>query len=188
MAWKLYANHIGFDFIWQVAEATGEEIGSLRVEHDGRLQVIQKTLRHRWWSRVWVVPEVARGHWVVVKSGQDELPWETLSTFLLCCHLIPNFRVLPKVVDFAKAIGDLKRPDYSDPPRGLVDLATRFRHRVAGDPHDKVFALGGLLQSASSETLQSDYGKPVWEIFAAFSRWYILRSVDLSLMTLAESR
>ena len=136
-----------FNFIRQVAEIAEEHVHGLRVETDGQLKAIQKLLLHRWWSRVWVVPEVTRGNQVIVKSGQFQLSWEVFSEFLLRCHRTPNYQVPSRLIDFVDAVSQMKRPDYTDPPRGLLDLALRFRQRVASQPRDKVFALLGLLKS-----------------------------------------
>ena len=54
-------------------------------------------------------------------------------------------------------------------------------------PRDKLFGFRGLLTSAASPTIETNYRKATSEIFVGFATSNIIRMGDLSVMTLAES-
>lgn len=177
-----------FNMIQELDSADDDQIRCICAKYDGWLQPLHTIMNSRWWSRVWVVQETALNSDVVVRSGQHELPWETLSRFLRHSERIPGLRVDQKVLDFVYQLGDLKNTD-ADPERGLLDLALRFRNRVATDPRDKLYGLHALLRSTTASAIRNaDYKTPAPHVFAQFAGFYITQYEDLSVMTLAESR
>lgn len=179
--------HLGdaFDIVRQVACANPDEIDSICSKSNKWQKPLHDLLRRRWWSRVWIVQEVALGHNIVVRSGQHELPWDTLSRFLQSSQRVPGLKVDQKILDFVLQISVLKS-SQADPEHGLLALALRFRNRVAADPRDKLYGLRALLHSTTSETIDADYTKSSPRVFTAFAASYIDR--DISVMALAESR
>ena len=177
-----------FDFVRRLAAAEPSQIGTICAQvSDTWRQPLQEILHRKWWSRVWIVEEVALAHDIVIRSGQHELPWKTLSRFLQRSEQISGLDVDRKILDFIYTLAEFKGP-YIDPKQGLLDLALRFRHRVAVKPRDKLFGFRGLLTSAASPTIETNYRKATWEIFVGFAATNIMRMGDLSVMTLAESR
>ena len=51
---------------------------------------------------------------------------------------IPDLDVDHKILGFIDTIAELQKP-YTDSRQGLLDLALRFRHRVAVEPRDQLF-------------------------------------------------
>ena len=110
---------------------------------------VRTILRSRWWSRVWIVPEVARPNKVVIRSGPNEIPWEDLASFLTHPRAVGKFPVNDRIINFVQAITVLRKP-HPDPPLGQLLFALQFRDRVASDPRDKLYAFRGLLQNPTS--------------------------------------
>ena len=177
-----------FDFVRRLAAAEPNQIDTICAQvSDTWREPLQEILHRKWWSRVWIVEEVALARDIVIRSGQHELPWETLSRFLQRSEQIAGLDVDRKILDFIYTLAEFKGP-YIDPKQGLLDLALRFRHRVAVKPRDKLFGFRGLLTSKDSPTIETNYRKATWEIFVDFAASNIIRMGDLSVMTLAESR
>ena len=176
-----------FDLVRRLAGAEPNQIGNICAQvPDTWSQPLQEILHRKWWSRVWIVEEVALARDVVIRSGQHELPWETLLRFLQRSEQVPGLDVDRKILDFIDTLAEFKGP-YIDPQHGLLDLALRFRHRVAVKPRDKLFGFRGLLTSAASPTIETNYRKTTQEIFVDFAASNIIRMGDLSVMTLAEA-
>ena len=178
-----------FNLVRRVADANPDQIHTVLEgeSSDAWSQPLQELLHRKWWSRVWIVEEVALADDVMIRSGKHELRWETLSRFLQRSNQIPDFQVEHKIMEFFEAIAELKHSP-NDPEHGLLAFALRFRHRVAVRQCDKLFGYGGLLTSTSSPTIEINYKKPAQEVFIEFAASNIVRMKNLSVMTLAESR
>lgn len=170
-----------FDYIRSMV-ARPDQFDLIYGESSSWQESVLTILDTRWWSRVWIVPEVALPGKVVIRSGPNEILWEDLANFLA----VGKLRVKPRIINFVKAITELRKP-HSDPPLGQLHFALQFRDRVASDPRDKLYAFRGLLQNPMSSTLQSDYHKDTYRVFAEFAASHLCNGEDLSLMTLAES-
>lgn len=126
---------------------------------------------------------------MILKCGRLELPWEIFAAFLLSFSRSPDLEIPSRLNEFVKAVAHMRSPDCADPPRDWLDLALRFRQRVASRPRDKLFALLRLLKSLpNQEILESCVSTDDKEFFAALSRNYLMRTNDLSLLVLAEGR
>ena len=176
-----------FDYIPRLMVARPDEFDNLYDESSGWQESVRTILRSRWWSRVWIVPEVALAPKVVIRSGPNEISWEVLASFLAYPRAVKKLSVEPRIINFVKAITELRKP-HPDPPLGQLHFALQFRDRVASDPRDKLYAFRGLLQNPQmSNTLHSDYHKHTYRVFAEFAASHLCNGGDLSLMTLAES-
>ncbi|KAL8685428.1 MAG: hypothetical protein Q9218_007766 [Villophora microphyllina] len=142
----------------------------------------------RWWSRVWIVQEVALAPRVVVRSGSNEMSWETLTACFrrLSSSRDPKDLLDEKILAFINAIAKIKHSDHHQ-ARSLVDLAIRFRDRVAGNPRDKLLGYLGLTnQPADSLIVDNPYGKTTAEFYAHFAASCIKSTGSLAMITIAE--
>ena len=147
---------------------------------------VQELLRARWWSRVWVVQEIALARSVVVRSGPNEVSWDALTKCLRRLTRIRIYSLDAKILSFVDSIAELKSLN-SDHERSLLDLAVRFRDRVAGNPRDKLLGYLGLLQQPTTHSIvQSPYRKTAEEVFAHFTASCISSSGSLAIMAIAE--
>ena len=174
-----------FDYIRSMV-ARPDEFDALYNDSSIWQESIRTILNSRWWSRVWIVPEVAQPNKVVVRSGPNEIPWEDLASFLADSRAVEKLSLKPRIINFVNAITELRKP-HPDPPLGQLHFALQFRDRVASDPRDKLYAFRGLLQNPMSNTIRSDYQKDKNRVFAEFAASHLCNGEDLSLMTLAES-
>ncbi|KAL8669842.1 MAG: hypothetical protein Q9168_005582 [Polycauliona sp. 1 TL-2023] len=147
---------------------------------------IQELLLARWWSRVWVVQEIALARVVAIRSGRNEVPWNSLAVCLRRLATKLEHGLDPKILSFFDTIAELKTLS-SDHERSLLDLAVRFRDRVAGNPRDKLLGYLGLLrQPATASVIQNPYANAPEEVFAHFTAYCIESSGSLATMAIAE--
>ncbi|KAI4206284.1 MAG: hypothetical protein LQ346_001180 [Caloplaca aetnensis] len=168
-----------FRVIRNMDNASPKEIDSIR-------DSIEELTRARWWSRVWIVQEIALAMSVVVRSGPNEVSWDALTVCLQRLARKAEHGLDEKVLLFVDTIAELKCSN-SDHERSLLDLAVRFRDRAAGNPRDKLLGYLGLLEQPSTPLIiQNPYRKTAEEVFAHFGASCIAGSGSLATMAMAE--
>ncbi|KAL8848668.1 MAG: hypothetical protein Q9221_006342 [Calogaya cf. arnoldii] len=147
---------------------------------------VEELLRARWWSRVWIVQEIALARSVVVRSGRNEVSWDALTKCLQRLTRIRIHSLDTKILSFVDSIAELKSLN-SDHERSLLELAVRFRDRVAGNPRDNVLGYLGLLQQPTTHSVvRNPYRKTTEGGFAHFTASCISSSGSLATMAIAE--
>ena len=142
--------------------------------------VLQSILRRRWWSRVWVSQEVSLARDVIFRIGHAEIPWAVLSGFLQKLDFGQGTRAL----DFINGVTDTQAEAYD-----LIELAVRFRTRIATDPRDKIFGLLALVHSShQAELIKPDYSMSPLEVFVRVVAMHMASSQSLASIVLDESR
>ena len=168
-----------FRVIRNVDSASPVEIDSIR-------DSVKDLISARWWSRVWIVQEIALATSVVVRSGPNEVSWDAFTVCLQRLARKEEHGLDEKVLLFVDTIAELK-PLNSDDGRSLLDLAVRFRDRAAGNPRDKLLGYLGLLEEPSTSLIiQNPYRKTAEEVFAHFGAYCIATSGSLATMAMAE--
>jgi hypothetical protein len=121
---------------------------------------LEHILSQPWFSRVWIMQEVANARDALVYCGSKSIP---ASIFALSPRLIPVSKPEPSryqsVLDLMP--GSLRkygRPDYG---QDLHSLLLRFSSAQASESYDRVYGLLGMCPDALRDaTLKPDYTKP----------------------------
>ncbi|KAJ3453392.1 hypothetical protein MRS44_017639 [Fusarium solani] len=148
----------------------------------GHLQLALDSLFSRpYWTRVWVVQEVAAAKDVTLMYGHKSLPFERLGRFL---------------VETRKGNVHLDGAGYWRPRdmfllttaiRGETDPATVLRDASrlnATRPVDKIYGLFGLFPAAFRERLNLDYRKTYSAVLIDFCKTYLDVYRNLGFLTL----
>ena len=131
--------------------------GALRLD----IPRIAKLFTRPWWSRVWTFQEglAANGDSLVL-CGQRTVAWQTvlqaLGDLLKCARRYPDaalhrFRYFLEVNRLRRSAQEVH----------LDRLVFASSYREATDPRDYVYALLGLVNDTSYESIDLDYSKPV---------------------------
>lgn len=126
-------------------------------------------LNRSWWTRVWIVQEVAMAAnpgVARILCGKRELRWLTMARAALHLKDIADFHadadmdvnpLLELTLTLESARHRHNDTNIVDGPT-LLDLLVQNRDRKASDPRDKVFALLGLLRNHEWQVqIQPDY-------------------------------
>jgi hypothetical protein len=150
-------------------------------------------LSRPWWSRIWVVQEIAVAQDVLVQCGKLTICWDVLRKAYAGPHSIYSLcrshsdQTLPSI--FRKL--DLVREIMSRGGRiELLDLMAGYRYCQATDPRDKIFALMGLIPpdfGNSDERLAPDYAVPYEEIFMRTVRFLITVTGNLDILSYCDA-
>ena len=162
-----------------------------------------------WWTRIWVVQEIAVPPQAVIVYGTVFAPWTMFANAArkymghnkTSCQCIPKgmprdeLKVLEDSCDMMISIDDLRRAQQShrenfhndlerlQPPL-LLDLLIAFRDRKASDPRDKVYALLSMARTQEGKApLIPDYSSSEIEVFRQATLESIYATEDLSLFS-----
>ncbi len=145
-----------------------------------------RTLRaHPWFSRGWIIQEVASNAKVWVICCRCLVSWRDLQA---ANDAVQDERIPNGLVDMADiAVGrnifhnynHLRKPSGLA-PYSLIDLMSVFRDAQTTDPKDKIYALRGIAKDAE-DTPTPNYAKSARDVFLEFGRYFILqgRGIDL---------
>lgn len=150
------------------------------------LSVLLKTwsillfLRRQYFTRVWIIQELALSHHIEIVCGQLSIPWEDLvlgTTVVLSIGIGKRGAGgLGNILVARALLPETPRDGLDDPawifhaimrtrtpkPRNILAMSTMFRQSHATNPVDKVFGLLGLcerIQEGSTYGIQSVYSQ-----------------------------
>ena len=163
-------------------------------ETTSRLRPLLRLLRRPWFSRVWVVQEVALAKEAVVQLGNRTAPWEwfiraarVYRDHMSCCAtIITPFNDSEGVDEFLALknclAGILALDGEALRSISLHSALRLFYDRQATDPRDKVYGLLGLLDHGS-RLVSADYAILAEDVYEEAAFKVIESSGDLSILT-----
>lgn len=155
-----------------------------------------------WWTRIWVIQEVALPPQVTILYGTISAPWVMFANAAkeyqihsnTCCRdLIQSMprdqeRVMNSSFRTISIIQNLRLRYHTDQSGiarlTLLDLLRQFRDRRASDPKDKVYALLSMAQvSSGGDSLTPDYSLSEAEVFCKATLESIYSTESLSVFS-----
>lgn len=144
--------------------------------NDPAWKALDSLLWRPWFSRAWIIQEIAMSRSARVFCGDDNISWHD---FLVVIDFL-NRRFLTFLVNLDLGVAYPIRAIYyycrGESYRPLTTLLSMARRSLAGNPCDKVYALLGL---ASDSPIIPDYRLQVTEVYQAVSRTLLLQSLDV---------
>ncbi|KAF5578246.1 heterokaryon incompatibility protein [Fusarium pseudocircinatum] len=126
-------------------------------QHSERLcNGLQIFMENPWFSRVWILQEVANAKRAIVECNLGSIPTKVFA-------LLPHAMNV-QVSEQCQAILDimpspLKGSYWWNQHRNLCNLMWKFRGCQATDPRDKVYALLGMASDKEDSGIRADYAK-----------------------------
>lgn len=126
-------------------------------------------LRRSWYSRVWIIQEVASAKAVLVVCGADEVSWRDF--WNVGCHIsrLGLHTYFPTQTSYLAElilVGTAKETIQRSHRQPLIDMLFQFRSFQATDKRDKIFALYGLLhRDCRAGAIQPDYSLNPEDVF-----------------------
>ncbi|KAI0412591.1 HET-domain-containing protein [Xylaria grammica] len=120
--------------------------------------MLERLLERRYFSRVWVLQEVALARTAMVICGHRKIGWTQL------CNIELETPALQRVVQRSPVLKMKETALYTTPGR-LIDLLDISRGCKANDPRDKVYAILGLVIDRDSRGLAADYSLCVKDLY-----------------------
>ncbi len=159
---------------------------------DEWLALAQGILIRPWWSRVWIVQEVAVANELIVACGSRTVTWNVLTLFEFFAHQYHASEVAQVLRSTDKnsvrnaqqgnIITYIRHKWRSGKPLMLHQLVLDLRLFNASDAKDKLYAYLGLCVDAGAEYLNPDYSKATWQVYAQFAKHIILQQRKLDFI------
>jgi hypothetical protein len=153
---------------------------------------VQELLRNEWFSRTWIIQEVALANDLVLQHASEKISWETFT-------VVAEFVLHPEVEPFLR--------DYSDDWSGVnmqlyrnlsmsrsMNIARQLRKRLspstnitlafmlsltssfrATNTRDKIYGLLGLVSQATRNSIKVNYDIPIRDLMIDVSRFLLLQ-------------
>lgn len=148
---------------------------------------LRKIMINPYWTRLWIVQELALAQTVAFVSGTDLCD---LNTFWGIGSLLGHFFQVEETGNEDTAWKSASRQvdrlverhfarETQSPYRGLASLVEEFADQQCKDPHDHVYGLLGLLDSKQEDEFV-DYGCDIEVLF-----WNVLEATHKQMSTLA---
>lgn len=142
-----------------------------------------RLLSRSWFSRLWILQEIAASQSVVCTVGRSMITWNTLEKAAI--HILdPEFVKevpCPYILPLMRANNVLKVGLRGADPWNLLTILREVQDAQCTDPRDKIFALKGLLLQDEAEDIEIDYSKSIKRVYAdwAWKRIDRLQSLDI---------
>ncbi|KAI1414920.1 HET-domain-containing protein [Hypoxylon sp. FL1857] len=167
-------------------ESTQKLFGKFRDSSEfPRLSAFAKIVRRLWFTRVWVVQELALATQATVFCGNSSISWTDLMAAITAQdHL--NLWLSDHERNAYVFILERARQEWSTGVRRSL-LSVLFRYRIldASDPRDKIFGLNALTKSEllGVEALQPNYDVDTTKLYTDVAKEILKHSSDLNLLS-----
>lgn len=112
--------------------------------HQGRPEsAVSDLLSRSWFSRLWVIQEVARSRSAVVICGTRAVSWDCFARWPFRVRGGDSSYALPGILNYSSGFTPTSGGD------SLLQLLYDNRNAIASDPRDKVFGILGLMEDNS---------------------------------------
>ncbi|GKT43370.1 heterokaryon incompatibility protein 6, OR allele [Colletotrichum spaethianum] len=143
-----------------------------------RLQLSLETLLNkRYFSRAWILQEVALARNAMLICGNFSMPWSMVQIpRLAALGLLINVGEEPRLLSMLQlpSVLQFRAPAYRD-SSDLLHLLDLARHSHATDPRDKLFAVFGLISCGDSDGIVADYTKSTKKAYMQMAGWIAQR-------------
>ncbi|KAF4775393.1 heterokaryon incompatibility protein [Colletotrichum scovillei] len=140
-------------------------------------QALETLLTRRYFSRAWILQEVALARRATLICGRYEMPWSRLQIPSLADRgLLINTQEKPRLLNVLQlpSVLQFRAPAYRD-SSDLLRLLDLARNSHASDPRDKLFAVYGLISCAQSDGIVADYTMSAREAYMQMAKWIAQR-------------
>ncbi|KAI0436531.1 heterokaryon incompatibility protein-domain-containing protein [Xylaria telfairii] len=161
---------------------------------DPSWHILGEILSRPWFTRSWVVQEAALSKVTpLMLCGTYQLPWNSIvssATWLLsiCYRLTPLGR-RPATIAAMRSLKLFNEFREVDLPWDITTLLNKTRRFKSSEPRDRVYSIIGLTGEADENgvpptVLRANYTKSVRNTFRDITRYIIVSSGNLSILTL----
>ncbi|KAI0544211.1 heterokaryon incompatibility protein-domain-containing protein [Xylaria curta] len=142
---------------------------------------IMKLFRMRYFSRVWVIQEIAMAQRVSMVCGETSIELHT-TKILVIPHLLSQ-RVPEWFLRYSR-----KNSSTSHQAGELLDLLNFTSHSSASDARDQVFAVLGLISGARIDGLVPDYSLSLEQVHTGIAAYLLLKQRMLNILAYPRSK
>lgn len=174
-------------------EMAEEDIDSLSaiaysVQSNSAQRAFHQLLLKPYWTRVWIIQELAAASKITVFYGHYKLLWETLEKVSHVAFTADMERI--EIEGLRAKFQNLLqfRNDRLDrKPVRLLEAIYRSRYALSTDPKDKIYGLLGLVYDGAAFIPEPNYLESVEDTYTGFSKALIEKGFPLDIIYLRTS-
>lgn len=154
-----------------------------KYHHRGFQNALRQMLRREWFTRIWVLQEVAVAKSAIITCGQNKV---SSRTFVMMPSLLVIARDVGERARLEIMPGPLRRTSWwaEDSTADLLTLLKKFGKSNASDQRDRIYALLGLSTDAyNSDILRPNYEISLSETIQHCVAYLLMKTKDLPSQT-----
>ena len=129
-----------------------------------RNKALGKFLGRSWFRRIWVIQELVCAEKATIRCGNHAMEWERFLDAAI--RIAKSLTFEDRSVNYALftlvSLHSERRRRNKEPLEGVL---YNYRHCLASDPRDKVFALVGIASGQYAAAYTPDYSKDVVDVY-----------------------
>lgn len=153
---------------------------------------LKRMFSRTWFSRIWIIQEIAFAESILVLCGSYSLLWEDcIKACEFLSYSVGNDLQTPSRIPYAGSNAEILSSFQESDPTNLLDVLVMTRSFEASDPRDKIFAVLGLATLGrtllpTTEIIRVDYELTPAEVFLETAWAMIKKSKDLNFLAEVE--
>ncbi|KAI0008167.1 HET-domain-containing protein [Xylariaceae sp. FL0662B] len=150
-----------------------------------RLRAFAKIIERLWFTRVWVVQEVAVAAHATVLCGTSSISWTDLTNAITAQEHL-NLYLADHARNAYVFMLERARMEWcSGIRRSLLSVLFRYRILHSTDPRDKIFGISALTRAelAKVKALQPNYNVETTDLYTAIAKEILGHSTDLNILS-----
>jgi hypothetical protein len=173
------------------------DINSLSAEYTAIADQVQSNPARRafyqllskpYWTRVWIIQELAAASKITVFCGHNTVLWETLQKFSYLSSTADTERVGSEELRLRfQNLLQFRNDRLDTKPVSLLDAIYRSRYALSTDPKDKIYGLLGLVHDGRAFIPEPNYRQSLADTYTNFSKALIKKGFPLDLIYLRTS-
>ncbi|KAI2469321.1 HET-domain-containing protein [Annulohypoxylon bovei var. microspora] len=150
-----------------------------------RLAAFAKIIKRLWFTRVWVVQELALATQATMFCGDSSISWVDLMVAITAQDYLNLWLADHERNAYVFILERARQEWNAGVRRSLLSILFRYRILDATDPRDKIFGLNALTKSDLSgvQALQPNYNVDTTELYTAVAKEILKHSSDLNLLS-----
>ncbi|KAH7086212.1 heterokaryon incompatibility protein-domain-containing protein [Paraphoma chrysanthemicola] len=149
-----------FDYILSVIALMSEQISSPEDPEASLIAALHRIVSRPWFTRIWVVQELALSKIANVHMGDYNFPWKPFSAFM---SWLPHHKLDP--TRHGAVTEAVARVTRAQTDIHFASQLCRTVHLSASNPRDKVFSILGI-SGFSGDRIVPDYAKSIERVFS----------------------
>jgi len=179
---------------WLVDLGSGSPYNKMPILDRKDLMALQNLLSRPWWTRIWIIQELVAGGMgckqkhITVRCGKDSVLWTNVVVAAVRMKAYHDAlrQTLPNI-DNILELDSLRESAYEFITNSLArstsfDLLCRYRHFLASNPRDKLYAICNMFCKSPSAGMAARYDVCVREIYIDFAVDKIWAEKDLGIL------
>ncbi|KAI1138198.1 HET-domain-containing protein [Hypoxylon sp. FL0543] len=150
-----------------------------------QLAAFAKIVQRLWFTRVWVVQELALATQATVFCGDSSITWTDLMAAITAQDYLSMFLSDHERNAYVFILERARQEWSAGVRRSLLSVLFRYRILDASAPRDKIFGLNALIKSELSgvEALRPNYDVDTTKLYTDVAKVILRQSSDLNLLS-----